>query len=216
LHLVKEYNLEIPAIGTGQAWGEEGLSFSDPNEIIRKMTVERIIEQIRFASYFGSQVIIGLIRGIVKEGIAREDAEAWTISCLRECAIFAQEDNVKLTLEPVNRYESNFINTLQEGVEFIRRVNVPNLGLLADTFHMNIEESSIYKSLTQAKEYITHIHVADSNRWAPGFGHLDFSKVFATLKEIGYQDYISAEILPLPDQDAATEMTIKTLNRLNI
>ena len=130
IQMVNEANLEVPAIGTGQAWGEEGLSFSDPNEIIRKMAVERIIEQIKFASYFGSQVIIGLIRGIVKEGVAREDAEAWATSCLRECAKFAQEENVKLTLEPVNRYESNFINSLEEGVEFIKKINRPNIGLL--------------------------------------------------------------------------------------
>ncbi len=216
LHLVREYNLEVPAIGTGQAWGEEGLSLSDPNEIIRKMAVERMMEQIKFASNFGAQVIIGLIRGMVKEGVIREDAEAWTIAGLRECAIFAQKENITLTLEPVNRYESNFINTLREGVDFVRRVNVPNLGLLADTFHMNIEESSIYESLKQAKEYITHIHIADSNRWAPGLGHLDFKEVIKALKEINYQGYVSAEILPLPDQDTAAEMTVKTLHQLNL
>jgi len=216
IQLIKDCHLEVPAIGTGQAWGEEGLSFSDPNEIVRKMAVERIIEQIKFASYFGSQVIIGLIRGIVKEGVAREDAEAWATSCLRECARFAQEENVKLTLEPVNRYESNFINSLEEGVEFIKKINKPNIGLLADTFHMNIEEASIYESLKQAKEYITHVHFADSNRWAPGYGHLDFPKIVDTLKEIGYQGYVSAEILPLPNQTAAAEMTIKTLNLLPI
>ncbi len=214
IQLINDCYLEVPAIGTGQAWGEEGLSLSDPNEIIRKMAVERIIEQIKFASYFNAQVIIGLIRGIVKAGVTKEEVETWTISSLRKCAIFAQENNIKLVLEPVNRYESNFINNLQEGVEFIKKVDMPNLGLLADTFHMNIEETSLYDSLKQAKDYITHIHFADSNRWAPGFGHLDFSKIVLTLKEIEYKGYLSAEILPLPDQDTAAQMTIKTLNQL--
>jgi sugar phosphate isomerase/epimerase len=81
---------------------------------------------------------------------------------------------------------------------------------------MNIEEVSIYESLKQAKDYITHIHFADSNRWAPGFGHLDFSKIVLTLKEMEYQSYVSAEILPLPDQDTTAEMTIKTLNQLMV
>jgi len=123
---------------------------------------------------------------------------------------------VRLTLEPVNRYESNFINTLQEGAEFIDRIGVSNIGLLADTFHMNIEEVSIYESIRQSKNYITHVHFADSNRWAPGYGHLDFQKIVETLKEINYQGYISAEILPLPDQDSAAEMTIKTLNQVKL
>ncbi|MDD4764501.1 MAG: 5-keto-L-gluconate epimerase [Atribacterota bacterium] len=212
INMVNESNLEVPAIGTGQAWGEEGLSLSDPNEIVRKAAIDRIIEQIKFASNFNAQVIIGLIRGVIKEGVFREETEEWTIDSLKKCAEFGLEKKIKLTLEPVNRYESNFINTLQEGMAFIDKIGMPNVGLLADTFHMNIEEVSIYKSIIEAKDYITHVHFADSNRWAPGYGHLDFQKIVETLKEINYQGYVSAEILPLPDQDSAAEMTIKTLN----
>ena len=216
INLVKECNLEVPAIGTGQAWGEEGLSFSDPNEIVRKMAIERISNQIIFASHFNAQVIIGLIRGKIEESVDREKAEKWTIDCLRRCAERAKEYNIRLTLEPVNRYESNFINTISEGIEFIKRVGMNNLGLLIDTFHMNIEEVSIEESIIQAKDYITHVHFADSNRWAPGCGHIDFRKVIETLKKIDYQGYISAEILPLPDSDTAARITAETLNKLNI
>lgn len=214
--LVKESQLEVPAIGTGQAWGEEGLSFSDPNESVRKMAVERIKDQVKLASRFNAQVIIGLIRGIIKEGVTRTEAEEWTIDCLRVCAEVALEKGIKLTLEPVNRYEGNFINTLREGMALIKKVKVPNIGLLADTFHMNIEEASLYDSLIEVGDYITHVHFADSNRWAPGYGHLDFEKVVEILKKIDYQGYVSAEILPLPDQESAAEMTIKTLSRLKM
>lgn len=216
INIIKENNLEVPAIGTGQAYGEEGLSFSDPDEAIRKMAVKRINNQIIFASHFNAQVIIGLIRGIIKENVDKTEAEKWTIDCLRKCTEFAKKYNIGLTLEPVNRYEGNFINTLSEGVEFIKRVGVSNLGLLVDTFHMNIEEISIYDSIIQAKDYITHVHFADSNRWAPGCGHLDFAKIVQILKKIGYQGYVSAEILPLPDSDTAARITAETLNKLNI
>jgi len=214
INLMKECNLEVPAIGTGQAYGEEGLSFSDPNEIIRKMAVERINDQIMFASNFDAQVIIGLIRGKINESVSQAEAEEWTIDCLRKCAELAKEYNIRLTLEPVNRYESNFINTIVEGIEFIQRVGVTNLGLLIDTFHMNIEEVSIEDSIIQAKDYITHVHFADSNRWAPGCGHLDFKKIIKTLKKIDYQGYVSAEILPLPNPDAAARITAETLNKI--
>jgi len=213
-NIIKENNLEVPAIGTGQAYGEEGLSFSDPDGIIRRMAVERIKDQIVFASHFNAQVIIGLIRGNIEEGVNRAEVEEWTIDCLRKCTEFAKEYNGRLTLEPVNRYESNFINTLNEGVEFIKRVGVSNLGLLADTFHMNIEEVSIYGSIIQAKDFITHVHFADSNRWAPGCGHLDFAKIVQTLKKINYQGYISAEILPFPDSDSCARLTAETLNKI--
>jgi len=214
INIIKENKLEVPAIGTGQAYGEEGLSFSSPDETIRKMAVERINDQIVFASHFNAQVIIGLIRGKIEEGVNRVEAEEWTIDCLRKCTEFAREYNIRLTLEPVNRYESNFINTLNDGIEFIKRVGASNLGLLADTFHMNIEEVSIYDSIIQAKDYITHVHFADSNRWAPGCGHLDFAKIVQTLKKIGYQDYVSAEILPFPDPDSCARITAETLNKI--
>jgi sugar phosphate isomerase/epimerase len=214
INIIKENNLEVPAIGTGQAYGEEGLSFSDPDKVVRKMAVERIKDQIIFASHFDAQVIIGLIRGEIEEGVDREKAEEWTIDCLKKCTEFAKEYNVRLTVEPVNRYEGNFINTLNEGVEFIKRVGTSNLGLLADTFHMNIEEVSIYDSIVQAKDYITHIHFADSNRWAPGCGHLDFIKIIQTLKKIDYQGYISAEILPLPDSNSCARLTAEYLNKI--
>jgi sugar phosphate isomerase/epimerase len=214
IKIIKENDLEVPAIGTGQAYGEEGLSFSDPDEVIRKMAVERINDQIVFASNFNAQVIIGLIRGNVEESVGRAEAEEWTIDCLRKCTEFAKEYNIRLTLEPVNRYESNFINTLNEGVEFIKRVGVSNLGLLADTFHMNIEEVSIYGSIIQAKDFITHVHFADSNRWAPGCGHLNFAKIVQTFKKINYQGYVSAEILPFPDPDSCARLTAEHLNKI--
>jgi len=103
------------------------MSFSDPNEIIRKMAVDRIKDQIIFASHFNSQVTIGSIMGKIEEGVNKIDAEEWAIDCLRKCTEFAKEYNVRLTLEPVNRYESNFINTLNEGIEFIKRVGASNL-----------------------------------------------------------------------------------------
>jgi len=214
INIIKENNLEVPAIGTGQAYGEEGLSFSDPDETIRKRAVERIKDQIVFASHFDAQVIIGLIRGNIEEGVDKTEAEEWTVDCLRKCTEFAKEYNVRLT--PLNRYERNFINTLSEGVEFIKRVGTSNLGLLADTFHMNIEEVSIYDSIVQAKEYITHVHFADSNRWTPGFGHLDFAKIVQTLKRIGYQGHVSAEALPLPDPDNCARLTAEVLNRIGL
>jgi len=81
---------------------------------------------------------------------------------------------------------------------------------------MNIEEVSIDDSIIQAKDYITHVHFADSNRWAPGCGHLDFTIIVQTLKKIGYQGYVSAEILPFPDPDNCARLTAETLGKLNI
>jgi len=213
--LVKSYHLEVPAIGTGQAYGEEGLSFSHPHPEIRKRAVNRIKDHINFAAKFSAQVIIGLIRGKVEEGVSQEDAEKWTLDCIRECARKAQELGVSLTIEPLNRYETNFLNTIAETINFVKKVNLSNIGILIDTFHMNIEEVSMYESIRNSKNYLSHVHVADSNRWAPGSGHLDFTHIIKTLEEIDYKDYISAEILPLPDPDSAARLAIEHLRGIS-
>jgi len=97
---------------------------------------------------------------------------------------------------------------------FIKKIDTANIGMLIDTFHMNIEEASIYGSMKNSRNYISHVHVADSNRWAPGSGHLDFARIIKTLEEIDYKGYISAEILPLPDPDSAARLTIEHLRKV--
>ena len=213
--LVRHYHLEVPAIGTGQAWSEEGLSFSDPRSKVREKAIARIKDHIDFAAEFSAQVIIGLIRGRIEDRVSREDAEKWSLDCVQECARLAQGLKVGLTLEPLNRYETNFINTVAEGIEFIKKLDLPNIGMLIDTFHMNIEEVSLYESIVKAKDYITHVHLADSNRWAPGSGHLDFAQVIKTLEKVNYKGYLSAEILPLPDPDRAARLTIEHLKQIS-
>jgi sugar phosphate isomerase/epimerase len=118
-------------------------------------------------------------------------------------------------LEPLNRYETDIIHTVAEGMELIQRVGAPNFGLLLDTFHMNIEEPSIEASIRACGERIFHFHVADSNRWHPGAGHLDLRSILAALRATGYDGYVSGEFMPLPDADTAARRAIEVL-RSNI
>lgn len=104
----------------------------------------------------------------------------------------AREAGVPIFLEPLNRYEAHLVNRLEQGVAFAERVG-PEIGVMADFFHMNIEEVDIADSIRRARRHIVYIHVADSNRLQPGRGHLDFQPGFATLKEIGYDGYIGIE-----------------------
>jgi sugar phosphate isomerase/epimerase len=85
---------------------------------------------------------------------------------------------------------------------------------LLDTFHMNIEEPVIGDGIRAAGDRIFHFHVADSNRWWPGAGHLDFRSVLDTLFDTGYQGFVSGEFMPVPDSDTAAERCIRTLRRL--
>ncbi len=203
LALTAKYHLKVPAIGTGQAWGEEGLSFTDPDPSIRLAAVKRIKDHIPVAARFGAIIIIGLIRGVVKKGVDPDQAMTWLVDALKECCEAASRRGIRLALEPINRYETTLINNTMQGLELAERVGAENFGLLLDTFHMNIEETDMEAAIRSGGERILHFHVADSNRWHPGAGHLDFRSLLNTLLLGGYGGWISGEFLPYPDADTA-------------
>jgi len=121
---------------------------------------------------------------------------------------------VRFALEPMNRYETDLIHTAADGLELIERVGKENFGLLLDTFHMNIEDADIGESIRTCGDRIFHFHVADSNRWYPGAGHLDFGGILDELEKTGYQGFVSGEFMPLPDADTAAEHGIAHLRNL--
>lgn len=209
--LVSELGLVVPAIGTGQAWNEEGLSFTDSDPSIRQAAIERIKSHLPVAAHFDAVVIIGLIRGVLKPGASHEQAMEWLRSALKNCSQAAEDAGVRLALEPINRYETSLINTVAQGMALIDAVGSQNFGLLLDTFHMNIEEPIIEDSLRLCNERIFHFHVADSNRWPPGGGHLDFPSILRALISTGYSGFISGEFLPLPDVHTAGEKNLAFL-----
>jgi sugar phosphate isomerase/epimerase len=160
VQVVSAHGLEVPAVGTGQAWGEEGLSYTDPDPAVRQGAVERTISHIPFAARTGAVIIIGLLRGIVKPGVRPAQAMDWLVGALRESCAEGGPYGVRLALEPINRYETTMINTVHQGLDLLERVGAENMGLLLDTFHMNIEEPVIEESIRAAGDRIFHFHVA--------------------------------------------------------
>jgi sugar phosphate isomerase/epimerase len=211
--LLDKYHLCVPAIGTGQAWGEEGLSFTDPDPEIRRAAIERIKSHIPVADDLGAIIIIGLIRGMIRPGVDEAQAMRWIVEAVAECSSAARQRGVRLALEPINRYETALINNAAQGLELIKQVGAENFGLLLDTFHMNIEEPVIEEGIRQAGGHIFHFHVADSNRWHPGAGHLDFGSIFKELFSSGYQGWVSGEFIPMPDAHTAAKQSIRFLRQ---
>jgi sugar phosphate isomerase/epimerase len=209
--VVSAHGLTIPAIGTGQAWGEEGLSYTDPDPAVRAAAIERTQSHVPFAARTGAIIIIGLLRGTVRPGVTHAQAMAWLVDALQQCCAAARPHGVRLALEPLNRYETGLIHTVTDGLDLLDQVGAENMGLLLDTFHMNIEERDPAGAIRAAGEHTFHFHVADSNRWYPGDGHIDFGHLLAVLDETGYTGYVSGEFMPLPDADTAAERAIAHL-----
>ena len=211
MHLLSRLGLTTPAIGTGQAWGEEGLSLTSDDSRVRSQAVERLMNHVPLAARLDAMIILGLIRGVTPPGQSHDRSMTYLVEAIRECAAVAAETGVRLALEPLNRYETDLIHTVAEGMELIEQVAVENFGLLLDTFHMNIEEPDIVESIRSCGDRIFHFHVADSNRWYPGAGHLDFGPLLEALRTTGYQGFVSGEFMPMPDPDTAAERSIAYL-----
>ncbi|MBI4277194.1 MAG: sugar phosphate isomerase/epimerase [Armatimonadetes bacterium] len=210
---VARRRLGVPAVGTGQAFLLEGLSLCSREEPVRARAAARLRRHLHLAAGLGAMVIVGLLRGRLEAG-DEAAGRARFLDSLRACLPEAEALGVRVVLEPVNRYEGNYLLTLAEAVEVVDALGSPALGLLADTFHMNIEERFIEEALRRAAPRLWHVHVADSNRWAPGMGHLDFAAIVETLRGIGYAGYLSAEILPQPSPEEAARQAMAHLGAL--
>ncbi|HOK57281.1 MAG TPA: sugar phosphate isomerase/epimerase family protein [bacterium] len=114
-------------------------------------------------------------------------------SQLPEIVEKAEETKCALLLEPLNRYETHFLNRLEQAVEYCEKINSPYLKIMADFFHMSIEEADIAESIERAGKWIAHVHLADSNRILPGMGHTDFESGFKALKKINFENYMVLE-----------------------
>jgi len=213
---VAAHGLAVPAIGTGQAWGEEHLSYSDPDPAVRRAAIERTKAHIPVAHRLDALIIIGLLRGLVRPGVSQAQALDWVTDALAECCAEAALSGVRVAVEPINRYETTLVNNVSQGLALIDHVGADNLGLLFDTFHANIEEPSLEESLLAAGGRLFHVHVADSNRWYPGAGHLDFAQILDVLARSGYTGFVSGEFMPRPDADTAAERAIAHLRSLDL
>lgn len=208
--MLRARGLGVCTLATGQAFGRHGLSLASSDPDVRRRTMLRLQAHARLAERVGSGVTVGLIRGMLGGDAAEQEAGRQRIlEGMREFATFAAQLGVRVYLEPLNRYECNNVASLPEGLQLIHEIGVDNVYLLADTFHMNIEDVDMAANLRAAGGRLGYVHLADSNRQAPGSGHTDFAPILAALRDIGYSGYLSAEIQPVPDDLLAAERFVR-------
>jgi sugar phosphate isomerase/epimerase len=203
------HDLKLAAVGTGAGKVIHGLTLTDPDPEIRKKAISFISDMISFGADFNAPAIIGSMQGNVLAGNDRELTLSWLAEGLEILGEKAESEEVFLIYEPLNRYETNLFNTLKSGADFLESLKTQNVKLLADLFHMNIEEVDLAQSILESGKHIGHIHFADSNRRAVGLGHTEMESVAEAIKSMSYEGFISAEAFPYPDPDAAA---IKTMH----
>ena len=206
--LAEKVGIQIAAIGTGAGWVRHKLSLADADRDIRSRALEFLSSMLQIATDLGAPMIIGSMQGRSGPGVTKPEAKQYLREGLEQLDSQASRIGGKILYEPLNRYKTDQCNTLAQGSSMIGGLFCTKL--LADWFHMNIEESDMADAIRKAATAIGHIHFADSNRQAVGLGHMQIPPLIDALRSIGYSGYLSAEVFPLPDSDQAAHQTIRS------
>jgi sugar phosphate isomerase/epimerase len=206
---LKPLGLRAAGVASGAMAGVAGLTLlhRDPN--ISQEAYRRLEGLIRLAEHLEAGVVtIGSFRG--RSGERFEEQKTRLGEILGQAGDQAARRGVKLAVEPINRYEMDFLLNTEEVIRFCEEINHSAVGVLIDTFHANIEEASRLEPFKSAMQVgkLFYIHIPDNNRLAPGWGMINYQAIVHTLKEIGYEGYLTAELFCRPDPDAAAEQTV--------
>ncbi len=212
---LEQNKLGAAAIGSGGVKFVTGLSLLHPDPKKADQARARLDDLIELAAAGGAPLVtVGSFRGLLAP--VGSGGRERLVSILQQAGAYAQSRGVRLAIEPLNRYEADLINNADEGLAFLEAVGHPAVGLLLDTYHVNIEESSWTDPFRRvmAAGKLWHVHLGDNNRLPPGQGLIDFAAIVTTLQQIGYTDWLSAELLALPDGDIAAEQTLSHMRSL--
>jgi sugar phosphate isomerase/epimerase len=211
--LLAPHKLAVSAVGSGAGWVRHKLSLSNPDPAHREKARAYVRGMIDFAAELNAPVIVGSMQGRWGDDLSKEEALAHLTESLTILGEHAASRGQTLIYEPLNRYETNLLNTIADGLTFLKTLP-NNVKLLADLFHMNIEEADVAAAIRAGGNSIDHFHFADSNRRPAGLGHTDFAPIVAAVREIGFSGYFGAECLPYPTPADAAKQTVKRFREL--
>lgn len=186
-----------------EPWGVVGIwepqrDLINADKYVRKATIAYIKDCCKMISEIGGHIFSGLVPSTVGKIIPMSSAETewkWAVECIRDIGKYAADVDVILAIEPLNRFETYFINRADQAVKLAEDVGLENVKVALDSFHLNIEEASLKDAIESSKGWMVDFHVADNNRRPPGEGLIDWKGILSNLKSIGYDDYLVMEYL---------------------
>lgn len=204
------HGLTLAAVGSGAGWVKHKLHLCHPEPTVRAQAVSFVGELVDRAGELGAPVIVGSMQGRSEGAMTREQAIALLAEALHALGDRAGRHGQVLLYEPLNRYETNLFNRQGDAAEFLANTGLTTVKLLCDLFHMNIEEADVVAALEACGDLVGHVHWADSNRQAIGFGHTAVGPVVGALTRVGYHGFLSAEVFPAPTPLAAARQSIES------
>jgi D-psicose/D-tagatose/L-ribulose 3-epimerase len=212
-------DLDVPALRKALSDYEFGCTFCSVNPPgmnpisedadVRRKTVEHWKDLIRTAAEVGAELIAGPTYAPVGylPGRRRNDDEwKWGVEFHKQLGEALENAEIEIAIEPLNRFETYFLNTAEDAVRFVEEIGHPRIGLLIDTFHSNIEEKNTAAAYRIAGKHLKHVHTCENDRGIPGTGQIDWPAVFQALRDIGYDRWLTIESFNsnIPELSAAT------------
>lgn len=209
--LMKKYNLNCRSLCG--IFGEDRDLTADGDA--GEKAVQYLRDSVDLAVKTGAGVIIVVPSPVGRTkkpgGKPMEELNRNAVENIRRAADYAQEKGVRFAIEAINRYETYFVNTLSKALKLVEEINHPAVGIMADLFHMSIEEGSSVDSLYMIRKHLLHVHIADNTREPAGMGHTDFKEILRALKRIGYEGSLTMEFMyRLADPYSSREVNTQT------
>lgn len=176
------------------------VKLATPDRALNSKCVDYLCKVVDIAADMEAKTVIVGSGGTTRsfdDGVDLAEGVRCMADVIHQVGEYAASKDVYLAMEAINRYETTFLNTMREATEFAQLVDHPHVRTMADTYHINIEESNPVEAVRTYGHALQNLHLADSNRHAPGTGHIDFKAIADALLETGFDKYCSFEVFGL-------------------
>jgi D-psicose/D-tagatose/L-ribulose 3-epimerase len=173
-----------------------GTNIISDDPAVRAKTRTHMADMVKAAAEAGAKIVAGPLYSPVGYLPGRRrtaDEWKWAVDCYQSLGPVLAQYGVTIALEPLNRFETYFLNTAADAVKLCDEINHPNVGILFDTFHANIEEKDIGEGYRTVARHLKHVHTCENDRGIPGSGHVEWKNVFSALRDIGYDGWLTIE-----------------------
>ena len=182
------------AFQTGSTYASRGNCLCTADDAVRRRTIELLKSFVDLASRWNAVIVFGSLQGRLRDEPDRQAGESRIRAAVREVGEYAVERGATIAFEPVNHGEVGFHNTIAEAAGLVRRLNLPSVRLMIDTFHINIEEWDVLAPLADIQDILAHVHLSETNRGVLGTGHWPTAGFLRRLAEIGFAGYCSVGV----------------------
>jgi D-psicose/D-tagatose/L-ribulose 3-epimerase len=173
-----------------------GLNMISDDPAVRAQTRTHMADCAKVAADVGGKIIAGPLYSPVGYLPGRRrtaDEWKWAVECYQSLGDTLKQNGVTVAIEPLNRFETYFLNTTADAVKLVGEINHPNVGILFDTFHANVEEKDVAAALASTGQFLKHVHTCENDRGTPGSGHVPWKGVFSALRSMGYDGWLTIE-----------------------